>query len=146
MHCTGHAAAQAPQEIHFSVIFKFSKACLKNYGAVAPKTALPYGRDSCIAWNRCHIFTNKRGTYGIIADGLRFATQLSNVYGNAIRAKLAAAQTAVNPFFNAIYCFSSMSKHAPHSSSFLYHSSNMKLLQAHIFCLLKKIDFYAKFY
>ena len=60
--------------------------------------------------------------------------------------KLAAAQTAVNPFFNAIYCFSSMSKHAPHSSSFLYHSSNMKLLQAHIFCLLKKIDFYVKFY
>ena len=43
--------------------------------------------------NRCHIFTKKRGTYGIIADGLRFATQLSNVYGNAIRAKLAAAQT-----------------------------------------------------
>ena len=62
-------------------------------GAVAPKTALPYGRDSCIARNRCHIFMNKRGTYGIIADGLRFATQLSNVYGNAIRAKLAAAQT-----------------------------------------------------
>ena len=50
--------------------------------------------------------------------------------------KLAAAQTAVNPFFNAIYCFSSMSNHAPHSSSFLYHSSNMKLLQAHIFCFL----------
>ena len=62
-------------------------------GAVAPKTALPYGRDSCIAWNRCHIFTNKRGTYGIIAEDLRFAAQLSNVYGNAIRAKLAAAQT-----------------------------------------------------
>ena len=54
-------------------------------GAVAPKTALPYGRDSCIAWNRCHIFMNKRGTYGIIADDVRFATQLSNVYGNAIR-------------------------------------------------------------
>ena len=36
---------------------------------------------------------NKRGTYGIIADNLRFATQLSNVYGNAIRAKLANAQT-----------------------------------------------------
>ena len=49
------------------------------------KTAIPYGRDSCIAWNRCHIFTNKRGTYGIIADDLRFDTQLSNVYGNAIR-------------------------------------------------------------
>ena len=62
-------------------------------GDVAPKTALPYGTDSCIAWNRCHIFTNKRGTYGIIADDLRFTTQLSNVYGNAIRAKLAAAQT-----------------------------------------------------
>ena len=31
--------------------------------------------------------------YGIIADDLRFATQLSNVYGNAIRAKLANAQT-----------------------------------------------------
>ena len=46
-----------------------------------------------LQWNRCHIFTNKRGTYGIIADDLRFATQLSNVYGNAIRAKLAAAQT-----------------------------------------------------
>jgi len=54
-------------------------------GAVAPKTALPYGRDSCIAWNRCHIFTNKRGAYDIIADDLRFDTQLSNVYGNAIR-------------------------------------------------------------
>ena len=49
------------------------------------KTAIPYGRDSCIAWNRCHIFTNKRGTYGIIADDLRFNTQLSNVYRNAIR-------------------------------------------------------------
>ena len=36
---------------------------------------------------------NKRDTYGIIADNLRFATQLSNVYGNAIRAKLANAQT-----------------------------------------------------
>ena len=46
-----------------------------------------------LQWNRFHIFTNKRGTYGIIADGLRFDTQLSNVYGNAIRAKLAAAQT-----------------------------------------------------
>ena len=46
-----------------------------------------------LQWNRCHIFMNKRGTYGIIADGLRFDTQLSNVYGNAIRAKLAAAQT-----------------------------------------------------
>ena len=31
--------------------------------------------------------------YGIIADDLRFDTQLSNVYGNAIRAKLATAQT-----------------------------------------------------
>ena len=58
---------------------------MKNYGAVAPKTALPYGRDLCIAWNRCHIFTNKRGAYDIIADDLRFDTQLSNVYGNAIR-------------------------------------------------------------
>ena len=38
-------------------------------------------------------FYDKRGTYGIIADDVRFATQLSNVYGNAIRAKLAAAQT-----------------------------------------------------
>ena len=38
-----------------------------------------------LQWNRCHIFTNKRGTYGIIADDVRFATQLSNVYGNAIR-------------------------------------------------------------
>ena len=28
---------------------------------------------------------NKRGTYGVIADDLRFDTQLSNVYGNAIR-------------------------------------------------------------
>ena len=36
---------------------------------------------------------NKRGTYSIIADDLRFATQLSNVYGNAIRAKLATAHT-----------------------------------------------------
>ena len=50
--------------------------------------------------------------------------------------KLAAAQTAVNPFFNAIHCFSSMSKHAPHSSSSLYHPSNMKLLEVHIFCFL----------
>ena len=62
-------------------------------GDVAPKTALPYSSDSWIAWNRCHSFLNKRGTYGIIADTLRFATQLSNVYGNAIRAKLANAQT-----------------------------------------------------
>jgi len=29
-----------------------------------------------------------------------------------------------------------MSKHAPHSSSFLYHPSNMKLLGLHIFCFL----------
>ena len=26
---------------------------------------MPYGRDSCFAWNPCHIFLNKRGTYGI---------------------------------------------------------------------------------
>ena len=76
-------------------------------GAVAPKTALPYGRDSCIAWNRCHIFTNKRGTYGIIADDLRFATQLSNVYGNAIRAKLATAQTT-RSVAKAVFCFPSL--------------------------------------
>ena len=38
-----------------------------------------------LQWNRCHIFTNKRGTHGIIADDLRFTTQFSNVYGNAIR-------------------------------------------------------------
>ena len=50
--------------------------------------------------------------------------------------KLAAAQTTVNPFFNAFYCFSSMSKYAPHSSSSLYHPSNMKLLGLHIFCFL----------
>ena len=62
--------------------------------------------------------------------------------------KLAAAQTAVNPFFNAIHCFSSMSKHAPHSSSSLYHPSNMKLLGLHIFCFLfiEKDEFNAKFY
>ena len=62
--------------------------------------------------------------------------------------KLAAAQTAVNPFFNAIYCFSSMSKHAPHSSASLYPSSNIKLREAHIFCFLfiEKNDFNAKFY
>ena len=62
--------------------------------------------------------------------------------------KLAAAQTAVNPFFNSIYCFLSMSKHAPHSSTSLYPSSNIKLLEAHIFCFLfiEKIDFNAKFY
>ena len=29
-----------------------------------------------------------------------------------------------------------MSKHAPHSSSSLYHPSNMKLLEVHIFCFL----------
>ena len=29
-----------------------------------------------------------------------------------------------------------MSKHAPHSSSSLYHPSNMKLLGLHIFCFL----------
>ena len=32
--------------------------------------------------------------------------------------------------------FPSMSKHAPHSSSSLYHPSNMKLLEVHIFCFL----------
>ena len=36
----------------------------------------------------------------------------------------------------SILCFSSMSKHAPHSSSSLYHPSNMKLLEVHIFCFL----------
>ena len=30
-------------------------------GAVAPKTALPYGRDSCIAWNHCYIFITSVG-------------------------------------------------------------------------------------
>ena len=39
-------------------------------------------------------------------------------------------------FFNAINCFSSMSKHATHSSSSLYHPSNMRLLEVHIFCFL----------
>ena len=76
-------------------------------GDVAPKTALPYGTDSCIAWNRCYIFTNKRGTYGIIADDLRFTTQLSNVYGNAIRAKLATAQTT-RSVPKAVFCFPSL--------------------------------------
>ena len=57
------------------------------------KQPYPMAGIHAMQWNRCHIFTNKRGTYGIIADGLRFATQLSNVYGNAIRAKLATAQT-----------------------------------------------------
>ena len=50
--------------------------------------------------------------------------------------KLAAAQTAVNPFFNAIYCFSSMSKHAPHSSSSLPPSSNMTIFRLHSRCFL----------
>lgn len=70
-------------------------SCVKKIkkGLSHQKQLMPYGRDSCFAWNRCHIFLNKRGTYGIIADDLRFATQLSNVYGNAIRAKLANAQT-----------------------------------------------------
>ena len=76
-------------------------------GCRTPKTALSYGTDSCIAWNRCHIFTNKRGTYGIIADDLRFATQLLNVYGNAIRAKLAAAQTT-RSVPKAVFCFPSL--------------------------------------
>ena len=66
---------------------------ITDLGLSHQKQLMPYGRDSCFAWNRCHIFLNKRGTYGIIADDLRFATQLSNVYGNAIRAKLANAQT-----------------------------------------------------
>ena len=65
------------------------------------------GTDSCIAWNRCYIFTNKRGTYGIIADDLRFTTQLSNVYGNAIRAKLATAQTT-RSVPKAVFCFPSL--------------------------------------
>ena len=56
--CTGNPVHL---KIHFSIIFKFSKACLKNYGAVAPKTALPYGRDSCIAWNHCYIFITSVG-------------------------------------------------------------------------------------
>lgn len=40
-----------------------------------------------------------------------------------------------------------MSKHAPHSSSSLYHPSNMKLLGLHIFCFLfiEKDEFNAKF-
>ena len=67
--------------------------CRTKKAQYPAKTALPYGSDSWITWNRCHSFLNKRGTYGIIADTLRFATQLSNVYGNAIRAKLANAQT-----------------------------------------------------
>ena len=50
---------------------------------------------------------NKRGTYGIIADDLRFDTQLSNVYGNAIRAKLAAAQTT-RSVPKAVFCFPSL--------------------------------------
>ena len=47
-------------------------------GAVAPKTALPYGSDSWITWNRCHSFLNKRGTYGIIADKLPSSVHLCN--------------------------------------------------------------------
>ena len=81
--------------LHFTYNFSNIHAALDCFhlGLSHQKQLMPYGRDSCFAWNRCHIFLNKRGTYGIIADDLRFATQLSNVYGNAIRAKLANAQT-----------------------------------------------------
>ena len=78
--------------IHLFRLYR-NRQRLKKEGLSHQKQLMPYGRDSCFAWNRCHIFLNKRGTYGIIADDLRFATQLSNVYGNAIRAKLANAQT-----------------------------------------------------
>ena len=61
--------------------------------AVAPKTAYALWQGFMLCMESLPYFLNKRGTYGIIADDLRFATQLSNVYGNAIRAKLANAQT-----------------------------------------------------
>ena len=63
------------------------------------KTAFGIGRGEWrgfmyLQWNRIpKIYEKSVDAYGIIADGLRFDTQLSNVYGNAIRAKLAAAQT-----------------------------------------------------
>ena len=45
-------------------------------------------------------------------------------------------QLSILSLLLAVCCFSSMSKHAPHSSSSLYHPSNMKLLEVHIFCFL----------
>ncbi len=67
-------------------------------------------------------FTNKRGTYGIIADGLRFATQLSNVYGNAIRAKLAAAQTT-RPMPKAVFVSPVCGKAKEKSRTFLQRTT-----------------------
>ena len=45
-------------------------------------------------------------------------------------------QLSILSLLLAVYCFSSMSKHAPHSSASLYPPSNMKLLEVHIFCFL----------
>ena len=79
----------------------------KLWGCRTKNSSTPWQGFMYLQWNRCHIFTNKRGTYGIIADDLRFTTQLSNVYGNAIRAKLATAQTT-RSVPKAVFCFPSL--------------------------------------
>ena len=66
----------------------------KKKGAVAPKTASALWQGFMLCMESLPYFYEKSvEPMAWIADDLRFATQLSNVYGNAIRAKLATAQT-----------------------------------------------------
>ena len=65
----------------------------RGIGAVAPKTALPYSRDSCICNGIAAIFYEQAWDLWHNRRRLAFWYSTSNVYGNAIRAKLAAAQT-----------------------------------------------------
>ena len=70
------------------------KMRIKTDGAVAPKTASALWQGFMLCMESLPYFYEKSvEPMAWIADDLRFATQLSNVYGNAIRAKLAAAQT-----------------------------------------------------
>ena len=62
-------------------------------GAVAPKQPYPMAGIHALHGIAAIFLRKSVDAYGIIADDLRFATQLSNVYENAIRAKLATAQT-----------------------------------------------------
>ena len=77
------------RKVHFDIsLLRIAK------GAVAPKTASALWQGFMLCMESLPYFYEKSvEPMAWIADDLRFATQLSNVYGNAIRAKLATAQT-----------------------------------------------------
>ena len=89
-HFSIHISLTAIYIIKIAVTFLISS----EKGAVASKTASALWQGFMLCMKSLPYFYEKSVVpMAWIADDLRFATQLSNVYGNAIRAKLANAQT-----------------------------------------------------